>query len=50
VDTFPASTHEPIRYPAAATVVASAGAAVFLEFLSSESALAILDRAGFSRP
>ena len=50
VDTFPASTHEPIRYPAAATTVASAGATGFLEFLSSEPARVILDRAGFSRP
>ena len=49
VDTFPASTHEPIRYPAAATLIASAGAAGFLEFLSSEPARTVLDRAGFGR-
>jgi len=50
VDTFPSDTHEPIRYPAAATAVASAGAAGFLEFISSEPARIILVRAGFSRP
>jgi molybdate transport system substrate-binding protein len=50
VDTFPAGTHEPLRYPAAATTSASASAAGFLEFLASEPARIIFDRAGFSRP
>jgi len=50
VDTFPSDTHEPIRYPAAATAVASAGAMGFLDFLSTEPARDILARAGFSRP
>jgi len=50
VDVFPAATHEPIRYPAAATAVASADAAGFLAFLSSEPARQLFDRAGFSRP
>jgi molybdate transport system substrate-binding protein len=50
VDVFPDSTHEPIRYPAAATTVAGAEAAGFLEFLTSGPARAIFDRAGFDRP
>lgn len=50
VDIFPAATHEPIRYPAAATAVAGADAAGFLAFVSSEPARSIFDRAGFSRP
>ena len=50
VDVFPDTTHEPIRYPAAATTVAGAEAAGFLEFLTSEPARAIFDRAGFDRP
>jgi molybdate transport system substrate-binding protein len=50
VDAFPGSTHEPIRYPAAATAVAAVDAAGFLEFLTSEPASAIFDRAGFDRP
>jgi molybdate transport system substrate-binding protein len=50
VDSFPAATHDPIRYPAAATAAATAGAADFLAFLSSQQARQIFDRAGFGRP
>lgn len=50
LDTFSADTHEAIRYPAAATSGAAPGAAGFLEFLSSEPARRIFDRAGFRRP
>lgn len=49
VDTFPASTHEPITYPAAATS-RSPAAAAFVDFLVSETARAIFDKAGFRRP
>ena len=50
VDVFPDSTHEPIRYPAAATATAGKDAAGFVAFLSSESARLLFDRAGFGRP
>jgi len=50
VDTFPASTHEPITYPAAATSTAGPGAAAFLKFLQGPTARALFDRAGFGRP
>jgi molybdate transport system substrate-binding protein len=50
VDTFPASSHEPIRYPAAVTAGAGADAAGFLAFLTSEPARALFDKAGFGRP
>jgi molybdate transport system substrate-binding protein len=50
VDAFPAATHGPIRYPAAAIVGAIADATDFLAFLSSEPARQIFDRAGFIRP
>ena len=50
VDTFPASTHEPITYPAAATSTAGPGAAAFLKFLRGPTARALFDRAGFGRP
>jgi molybdate transport system substrate-binding protein len=49
VDTFPASTHEPITYPAAATS-SSPAAAAFVDFLASETARVIFDKAGFRRP
>lgn len=49
VDTFPANTHEPITYPAAATTTGGADAAEFVAFLASEPARAIFDKAGFSR-
>lgn len=50
VDYFPASSHAPIRYPAAAMRLADANAGGFLAFLASEPARAIFDRAGFGRP
>ena len=50
VDTFPASTHEPITYPAAATSTAGPGAVAFLRFLQGPVARALFDRAGFGRP
>jgi molybdate transport system substrate-binding protein len=50
VDTFPASSHDRITYPAAATAKAGADAASFVNFLRSEAARAIFDRAGFGRP
>lgn len=50
VDTFPASSHEPIIYPAAATTAASADAAGFVKFLGSDSARILFDKAGFGKP
>jgi molybdate transport system substrate-binding protein len=50
VDTFPASTHDPITYPAAATANAGADAAGFVKFLQGSAARAIFDKAGFGRP
>lgn len=50
VDTFPASSHERITYPAAATARSNADAARFVKYLRSDKAASILDRAGFSRP
>jgi molybdate transport system substrate-binding protein len=50
VDTFPASSHDRITYPAAATARAGADAASFVSFLRSDAARAIFDRAGFGRP
>ena len=50
VDTFPASTHEPITYPAAATSTAGPEAADFLKFLQGPAARALFDKAGFGRP
>jgi molybdate transport system substrate-binding protein len=50
VDAFPASTHDRITYPAVATASAGADAALFVDYLRSEAARAIFDRAGFSRP
>jgi molybdate transport system substrate-binding protein len=50
VDTFPASSHDRITYPAAATAKAGADAASFVNFLRSEAARTIFDRAGFGRP
>ena len=38
VDTFPASTHPPITYPAAATSRPRAGARTFVEFLRKPAA------------
>jgi molybdate transport system substrate-binding protein len=50
VDTFPASSHERISYPAAATASANAHAATFVKFLRSDKAQAIFDKAGFGEP
>jgi molybdate transport system substrate-binding protein len=44
---FPASSHDPIIYPAAATARAQAGAADFVKFLSSPAARAIFAKYGF---
>jgi molybdate transport system substrate-binding protein len=44
---FPADSHDPITYPAAATARASPGAARFVEFLRSAPAQAIFHRFGF---
>jgi molybdate transport system substrate-binding protein len=50
VDTFPADTHPPIIYPAAATASARLQAYGFLEFLLSDEARAIFARYGFTPP
>jgi molybdate transport system substrate-binding protein len=50
VDVFPASTHEPITYPAALTAQGSAQGAAFLRYLSGSRAREIFARAGFGRP
>jgi molybdate transport system substrate-binding protein len=44
---FPASSHDPIIYPAATTARAHAGAADFVKFLSSPTARAIFAKYGF---
>lgn len=51
VGMFPASSHPPIRYPAARLKTAKAGdASAFLAFLGSREARAIFARYGFSAP
>ncbi len=50
VDTFPAGSHAPIRYPAAVTTSAGAGAAAFVRFLRGDTARAIFVRYGFRAP
>lgn len=50
VGTFPAGTHDPIRYPAAVTSRGGTQAASFVTFLASEPARAIFARYGFSAP
>jgi molybdate transport system substrate-binding protein len=50
VGTFPASSHDRISYPAAATATAGADAAAFVKFLGSDAARKIFDNAGFGRP
>ena len=47
VDLFPASSHPPITYPAAATKAGKPGAQNFVEFLQSAPARAIFVRYGF---
>jgi molybdate transport system substrate-binding protein len=46
---FPANSHDPIIYPAATTARAQAGAADFVNFLSSPAAQAIFAKYGFDR-
>ena len=50
IDTFPAGTHEPITYPAAATKNASREAGEFVDYLLGNAAGVAFERAGFSRP
>ncbi|MCX7035793.1 MAG: molybdate ABC transporter substrate-binding protein [Proteobacteria bacterium] len=50
VDVFPASSHAPIRYPAAAVAAAASDSSVFLRYLSGANAQAIFTRAGFAKP
>lgn len=50
VDTFPANTHEPISYPAAATATGGADALAFVRFLQGARAQAIFGKYGFGRP
>ena len=50
IDSFPAGSHDPITYPAAATATGGEQGAAFVAFLATEPARAIFDRAGFSRP
>ncbi|HXJ00231.1 MAG TPA: molybdate ABC transporter substrate-binding protein [Micropepsaceae bacterium] len=48
VGTFPESSHQPIRYPAALTRDAKPDAAAFLAYLKTTAARAVLERAGFT--
>lgn len=50
IDTFPAGSHAPITYPAAATSRASADALSFLQFLRGAAAREIFTRYGFGIP
>lgn len=50
VGTFPAGTHEPITYPAAATKSGGAEAVAFVRYLSGAKARAQFARAGFGPP
>lgn len=50
VDTFPASSHEPITCPAAVTSRGGADAAGFVQFLRGARARAIFTRYGFGTP
>jgi molybdate transport system substrate-binding protein len=50
VDTFPAASHDPITYPAAAIATAGPEAAAFVKFLQGPTAHALFDKAGFGRP
>jgi molybdate transport system substrate-binding protein len=47
VGSFPADTHPPIIYPAAATVTAKPEAKDYLDYLHSSSAKAVLEKYGF---
>jgi molybdate transport system substrate-binding protein len=48
VSVFPESSHDPIVYPAAATVNAKPDATPYLEFLRSAAAKTILESYGFT--
>jgi molybdate transport system substrate-binding protein len=48
VGTFPADSHPPIVYPAAATITAKSGAAEYLWFLRSAAAKPIFEKYGFT--
>jgi molybdate transport system substrate-binding protein len=50
VDTFPATSHPPITYPAAVTATGGADAAAFVRYLRSAKAQALFDKAGFGKP
>ncbi|HTQ36165.1 MAG TPA: molybdate ABC transporter substrate-binding protein [Steroidobacteraceae bacterium] len=50
VDTFPASSHDPISYPAAVTTHGGPDAAAFVKFLHGEKARAIFVKYGFGIP
>ena len=50
VDTFPASSHDPIAYPAAVTARGGAAAAGFVQFLRGGKARAIFIKYGFGIP
>lgn len=50
VDTFPADSHEPIAYPAAATTRGGADAVAFVQFLHGSEAAAAFRRHGFGIP
>lgn len=50
IDIFPASSHELITCPAAATARAGADAAAFVKFLAGDVARKIFDNAGFGKP
>ena len=50
VDVFPASSHGPITYPAAATGKGAPDAVAFVRFLAGPKARAVLARAGFGKP
>ena len=50
LDTFPASSHEPITYPVAATVTAGTDAGAFLSYLRGPKARAAFAKAGFGFP
>jgi len=50
VDVFPAASHDPIAYPAAAIGKPTPDAVAFVRYLVSPTAQAILAKAGFGKP
>jgi molybdate transport system substrate-binding protein len=50
VDVFPASSHDPISYPVAATITASREATSFLDYLKGPKARTYFGKAGFGTP